>query len=275
MHPEGPAASTVGPWRVREPLATWTAPIPTRAAWAGARPFRFEYASRGDRVPGLLLLPAETAGPYPLVLLQHGAGGSKEADYLDAARMPWVRRGVAVASIDFPLHGERASAKLTELLLAGLAGPPAQRGAGAQSLWPDFARQSVHDLARALDALAPHPELDAERVAYAGFSMGAILGALYAPQDARLRGAALALGGGGFGPASLDPTAHIGRFAGRPLLLVNATRDERIPRTAAEALHAAAGEPKELLWFESGHNDLPGLAFKAMWQFLSRVLAET
>jgi dienelactone hydrolase len=270
--PRGPAASAAGPRRLREPLATWLAPLPPRPAWSGVRAFRFEYSSRGDRVPGLLLLPAEGTGPYPLVLLQHGAGGSKEAEYLDAARLPWARRGMAVASIDFPLHGERASAKLTEILLAGLARPPEQRSAAAQSLWNDFVRQCMHDLGRALDALAPHPELDAERVAYAGFSLGAILGALYAPQEPRLRGAALALGGGGFGPPALDPALHIARFAPRPLLLLNATRDERIPRPAAEALHAAAGEPKELLWFDSGHHDLPGLALKAMWQFLSRIV---
>lgn len=265
--PEGPAADAAGPWRLREPLACWIASLPARADWEGTRAFRFEYASRGDRVPGLLLLPAETAGPYPLVLLQHGAGGSKESDYLDAARLPWVRRGLAVASIDAPLHGERTSAKLSERLLAGLGDP------GAGSLWSDFARQTVHDLGRALDALATHAELDATRVAYAGFSLGAIVGALYCPEDARLRCAALALGGAGFGPHPLDPGRHIVRFAGRPLLLLNATRDERVPRAAAEALHAAAAEPKQVLWFDSGHYDLPGVALKAMWQFLAKGLA--
>jgi len=263
---EGPAATAAGPSRLREPLACWIAPLPAREAWQGVRPFRFEYSSRGDRVPGLLLLPAEARGPYPLVLLQHGAGGSKESDYLDAARLPWVRRGLAVASIDAPLHGERASAKLSERLLAGLGDP------GPGSLWTDFARQTVHDLARAIDALGGHAELDTTRVAYAGFSLGAIVGALYCPEDARLRCAALALGGAGFGAHPLDPGRHIARFAGRPLLLVNATRDERVPRTAAEALHAAAAEPKQVLWFDCGHYDLPGVALKTMWQFLAAEL---
>jgi dienelactone hydrolase len=270
-HSGEPAVLAAGSSRLREPLAPWTAPLAARAAWTGVRPFRFEYSSRGDRVPGLLLLPAEGAGPYPLVLLQHGAGGSKESEYLDAARLPWVRRGMAVASIDFPLHGERASAKLSELLLTGLADGHEDLP-HTRALWHEFARQSVLDLARALDALAPHPELDAGRVGYAAFSLGALVGALYCPQDARLRAAALALGGAGFGPPALDPARHIARFAGRPLLLLNATRDERIPRSAAEALHAAAAEPKQLLWFESGHADLPGAALKAMWQFLSAAL---
>jgi uncharacterized protein len=89
------------------------------------------------------------------------------------------------------------------------------------------------------------------------------------PYDARVRAAALAVGGAGLGPKSIDPVAHIGAFAPRPLLFVNATRDERIPRKAAEALHGAARDPKEVLWFDAGHSDLPGRALKAMWGFLA------
>jgi len=257
---------------MNEPLAFWTtaAPAPDHAPSLRAR--RFEYSSRGDRVPGLLLLPSDGSGPFPLVLLQHGAGGSKHAPYLDAARLPWVQRGVAVASIDFPLHGERASAKLSEQLLGVTAASVRAAHADTMALWSEFSRQSVADLRRALDALAALPELDAGRVAYAGFSLGAILGALYCPTDARLRAAALALGGAGIGPPDFDPAARIGDFAPRPLLFVNATRDERIPRAAAEALHAAARDPKEIAWFECGHNDLPGAGLKRMWSFLANHL---
>lgn len=267
-----PAAPAAGSWHSREPISAWIAPLPPRPDRAGLRSFRFEYSSRGDRVPGRLLLPDEGHGPFPLVLLQHGAGGSKDSDYLEAARVPWVRRGVAVASIDFPLHGERASAKLSEILLAGLADLRGSERAHALVLWEGFANQALHDLGRALDALSPHPEIDIDRTAYAGFSLGAIIGALFCAREPRLRAAALALGGGGFGPAALDPVHHIAGFAGRPLLLINATDDQRIPRSAAEALHAAALDPKELLWFDGGHTDLPGRALKAMWQFLARAL---
>jgi dienelactone hydrolase len=255
-----------------EPIAFWTtdAPAPDHAPSLRAR--RFEYSSRGDRVPGLLLLPAEGDGPFPLVLLQHGAGGSKHAPYLDAARLPWVQRGVAVASIDFPLHGERASAKLSEQLLGVTAASVRSAHADTMTLWSEFSRQAVADLGRALDALGAVPEVDAERIAYAGFSLGAILGALYCPTDARLRAAALALGGAGIGPPDFDPAARIGDFAPRPLLFVNATRDERIPRAAAEALHAAARDPKEIAWFECGHSDLPGAGLKTMWSFLAKHL---
>jgi dienelactone hydrolase len=247
-----------------EPLGALFHERPAPAGLAPLRCERFEYTSRGDRVSGRLLLPAERGGPRPLVLVGHGAGGSKEVPYLDAAVGPWVRGGAAVASIDFPLHGERASAKLSERLLASLA-----PGAGREDpLWLDFALQAVRDLERALDALALHPEVDAERTAYAGFSLGTILGALFCAGEPRVRAAALAIGGGGIGPAEADPAHHIARFAPRPLLFVNATLDQRVSRERAERLHAAAGEPKQVLWFECGHSDLPGRALKAMWQFL-------
>jgi fermentation-respiration switch protein FrsA (DUF1100 family) len=109
-------------------------------------------------------------------------------------------------------------------------------------------------------------------MAYAAFSLGAFVGAHFCPTDPRLRAAALALAGGGVGPPELDPAHSLRGYAGRPLLLVNATRDELIPRAAAEALHSAAPEPKEIAWFESGHGDLPGRALKAIWSFLAREL---
>jgi dienelactone hydrolase len=256
--------------RLVEPLGVCAWPAEAPAGLSGLRARRIEFTSRGDLVAGRLLLPPSGDGPFPLILLQHGAGGSKEADYLDATAGPWARGGAAVLSIDFPLHGERRSAKLTERVLAALARPGALMEDAV--LWSELVRQAVGDLGRALDAAARMPELDVRRVAYCGFSLGAILGATFLGHDARPRAAALAIGGGGFGPPSVDPTQHIGRFAPRPLLFVNAARDATIPRAAAEALHAAAGEPKRVEWFDCGHSELPGRALKQMWLFLRREL---
>ena len=255
-----------------EPLDVWIGEPTTAAPIAGARLQRFEFASRGDRVPGRLLLPARGGQKRPFVLLQHGAGGAKDSPYLDAAAGPWVRGGAAVASIDFPLHGERASTKLSARILAEI-GAALARADGVSSLWVEFVQQAVCDLRRALDALRAHPELEPGRCAYAGFSMGTILGASFCGIDPRPCAAALAIGGGGFGPSEVDPVRWIGRFAPRPVLFVNAMRDERVPRAASEALYAAAGEPKEMAWFDCGHSELPGAALKAMWIFLRRHLS--
>ena len=126
--------------------------------------------------------------------------------------------------------------------------------------------------ANEMGAIAHSAGIDARRVAYAGLSLGSIVGATWCGVDPRPRAAALALGGGGFGGGLVDPCHRVGRFAPRPILFVNASRDETISRSSTEALYEAAGEPKEIQWFDAGHQDLPGRAFKAMWQFLRRHL---
>ena len=218
-------------------------------------------------MPGRLLLPPNGDGPFPLVLLQHGALGSKDESYIDSIAGRWVRAGVALLCNDFPLHGERAGGKFRTLLLSGL-GLEGRPDASGRALVDDFFQQAVVDLQRALDAAERIPELDAGRIAYAGLSLGSIVGATFCGVDPRPRAAALALAGGGFGSERSDPVHHVARFAPRPLLFVNATRDQTISRASTEALYEAAAEPKEILWFDAGHRDLPGKAIKAMWLFL-------
>lgn len=250
-----------------EPLATWIGPERARDdGRGGVRELPFEYASRGDRVPGRLLLPAAGKSPRPLVLVGHGLNGAKDADYMDVACLPWARGGAAVASIDFPLHGERRSPKLSERVLAG--GLSAAGGSLDASLWVDLVEQAVVDLRRALRAAATHPEVDGSRVGYAGFSLGTLLGTLFCAEEPRIAAAALALGGAGLGPPEVDPEGAVARIAPRPVLFVNAERDERVPRAASERLHAAAGEPHTVQWFDATHDTLPGVALKAMWSFL-------
>lgn len=252
----------------REPYDLWARDVAAPESLTGLRVRRLEFTSRGDRVPMRLLLPAEGDGPFPLVLFQHGAGGSKDADYIDLTVAPWVRAGAAVASIDFPLFGERFSGKLTERLLTDMLEQRAEGRVPEDRVWREFVVQAVHDLRRSLGALAQQPEVDADRCVYGAYSLGAMVGAVFLAHDPRPRAAVLAVGGGGFGPADVDPARHIGGFAPRPLLLVNATRDERVPRASSEALFDAAGEPKQIEWFEAGHATLPGRALKAMWTFL-------
>ena len=243
--------------------------------WTGAPPpsapelrvQRFEISSRGDRVSGRLLLPDPPRTPCPLILLQHGLGGSSDAPYLDAAGLPWVRRGVGLACIDLPLHGARADQKLVNEIATGAVGP-----SRASPLGVDFVRQALLDLACTLDALSALEEIDAGRVAFAGFSLGAMLGAVFCALDPRPRAAALALCGAGMLPEAADPLHFVARIAPRPLLMVNAHSDEVIPRSASQALYAAARVPKRQLWFEGSHQTLPGAAMKAMWSFLAEAL---
>jgi dienelactone hydrolase len=255
-----------------EPLGLQRTEAAPPARWPALRTWRFEFSSRGDRVPGRLLLPPRGEGPFPVVLLQHGRGGSKQAPYIEAAAGPWAERGAAVATIDFPLHGERSSAKLSEALVSRLAEAGATRDA-LRLLTREFFHQAVIDLRRAVDVLEVLPETDSGRLAYGAFSLGTVVGASFCGVDPRPRAAALAIGGGGSGGPAFDPALRIAGFAPRPALFLNTTGDEVFSRESARALFDGAGEPKEQLWFEGAHAELPGAALKAMWSFFDRHLA--
>ena len=181
-----------------EPLGLWRSAGPPPEGAPQLRCVAVEYTSRGDRVPGHVWLPASGTGRFPVVLLQHGANGSHEEPYLATAGIPWVRGGAAVASIDFPLHGMRSNAKLRGRLLSALRSFD-DAGGSNRKILEEFVRQSVIDLRRAVDALEHFPELDTERLGFAGLSLGSIVGATFCAIDPRPCGAALALGGGGFG----------------------------------------------------------------------------
>jgi dienelactone hydrolase len=254
----------------KESLGLRTREVGNHDTLPDLRRLEIEFTSRGDRVPGRVLYPAEGSGTasYPLVLLQHGAGGSKDAPSLDAAAGPWVRGGAAVMSIDLPLHGDRVSPKMTEQLLEIVAKPREDEAGFSSFLWREFVRQSVIDMRNALNAAEALPDIDAERVVFASLSLSSILGGVFCGIDPRPRAAALAIGGGGFGPPELDPASYIGNFKPRPLLVIGAKHDERVPPVLTERLFDAAHSPKEIEWYEVSHSELPGNAFKRMWEFL-------
>jgi len=179
-----------------EPLGLWTTAPRTEQ---GAHRRAFELSSRGDRVPGELWRPDAGRAPVPLVLHQEAGGAAAGAEPAVAV---WLAAGLAVASIDLPLHGTRASAKLSGLL-AEAQGAMAVPEALARELLLDFARQAVLDLRRCLDALPRLLRLDARRVGFAGAGLAAALGAHLCAQEPRLRAAVLADAAGRL-PAELE-----------------------------------------------------------------------
>lgn len=133
----------------------------------------------------------------------------------------------------------------------------------------------------ALDWLLAQPDVDPTRVELVGASFGVPFAAVIAALDRRVSRAWLVQGGANnyalilaglerdmaFAPARrfvaslanvlaagprFDPARWVGQIAPRPVVMINTVDDDRIPRATAEALHAAAKEPKEVVW-------LPGL----------------
>jgi fermentation-respiration switch protein FrsA (DUF1100 family) len=46
---------------------------------------------------------------------------------------------------------------------------------------------------------------------------------------------------------------YIDRVTPTPLIMINGTNDEQVPRHNAELLYNAAGEPKTIMWLKSRH----------------------
>jgi dienelactone hydrolase len=256
--------------------ATYRATTP-RAGWNGLETRDFEFVSRGDFVSGCVALPeATTSIPAPLILLTHGTGESAASDQLTFAA-DWVRRGLAVATIDLPLHGHRASPKLSERLIRGIGA--LARGdvldLDMRALVEEFARQSTSDLIRAIDALGTLPEVDADRIALMGVGIGATASAYALAHDERPRACVLARGTGRLDDAALDPARLLGARKGEPacaLLIMALTGDVEVSPSATRALFEAARAPKEFAEFETKDSTLPRETIQRARDFLIQAL---
>jgi len=231
------------------------------AARPDLRVQEIEFSSRGDRVSGRLVLPAEGGGPYPLLLVQHALGGSA-ADVIEAAAKAWSQAGAAVAAIDFPLHGARADQKLLHWLIGTDVDRTDPR---RRALALEFARQSVIAVARALDALTTLAWIDAERIAFLGFGLGAQVGGAFCALDPRPAAVVLVPRRDPLVAAELDPHPHVGRIAPRPLLWLTGSGEPEM--RAVERGHV------ETVTVEADSADLSGATAEAIGAFLGRALA--
>ena len=185
-----------------------------------------------------------------------------------AARLLGETPGVVVAAMSYPYDGSPRPDALTflrdipRIRQAFLDTPPA--------------------LMVALDYLLARPEVDRQRVEAIGVSLGAPFVTIAGALDERFTRVWALHGSGGsytpleaqmrreipFGPARvvaaaianliiagprLDPVRWVAKIAPRPFVMVNASDDERLPRSAIESLYASAREPKELVWMEGAH----------------------
>jgi dienelactone hydrolase len=139
----------------------------------------------------------------------------------------------------------------------------------------DYARsvQQVKDLRRALDVLFAQPDVDPARVAYVGHDFGAMYGTLAVANDPRVRAFVFMAGTRSFSDwflygkpklegeerqkfvdqlAPLDPISYFPRLK-VPLLLQFADNDEHVSNERADALTAAAPEPKTVRVYSADH----------------------
>lgn len=134
----------------------------------------------------------------------------------------------------------------------------------------------------AVDYLAQMPCVDATRIEAVGVSLGAPFAVIAGAMDPRISRVWAVHGAGGiYAPLEFNLRRQLGSRAGsipvaalasvllsgerlaperwaaeiapRPLVMINAVDDERIPRHSVERLYRSAAEPKEMIWVPGAH----------------------
>jgi fermentation-respiration switch protein FrsA (DUF1100 family) len=199
----------------------------------------------------------------PLVIL---LGGHRTGR--NAVNLIEDTRGTVVAALSYPFDGNHRVKGL-----AIVAEVPAIRRA---------ILDTPSAVLLALDYLASQPFVDPARIEAVGVSLGAPFVTIAAALDERIRRVWIVHGTGGVytplefnlrrqlgsraasvpiaalaavlisGPR-LAPERWIPLIAPRPVVMINATDDARLPRASIESLYRAAGEPRERVWVTGGH----------------------
>ncbi|MCC5861694.1 MAG: hypothetical protein JJT93_07265 [Gammaproteobacteria bacterium] len=223
-------------------------------------------ADTGLTVDLRVLRPSEDNGPLPLMVV---LGGHRTGQ--DAVDLVGDPGNVVVAALDYPYDGPTRIRNLRQFI-------PALR------LMQQGLLDTPPAVSLALDWLMTQAYVDTSQVELVGVSLGTPFVAVAGALDQRFARVWIIHGGAGnegwieynlgsrvpstfwrphmarllhllaYGP-SFDTKAWVAQIAPRPLIVIGATDDERLPRHKVEQLHAAAGEPRELIWTEGAHVD--------------------
>jgi dienelactone hydrolase len=196
-------------------------------------------ASRGYAAPVNIYMP-KVAGSsrLPAVLLQFGAQGDKDVDYIVEIGEGLAKRGYVVMTMDMPGRGSRADQS------------PEPSGN------EDLIRWYMDDYNMGLDYLASLVNVDPGRLSYAGTSLGAITGIPFCAADKRIKACISIVGGGSATsdlPEELDCVKAVSKIAPRATMLVNGTFDFVIPFNLANNLHTRVQQPFEKIWYPADH----------------------
>lgn len=213
--------------------------------------------------------PTGKPGPKaPAVIVLHILGGDFELSRFFCHAL--AQRGTAAMFVKLPYYGERRDPKVERRMISK---EPRETVEGMT--------QAILDIRRAAAWLATREEIDPKRIGIFGISLGGITGALATCSEPRIGSACLLLAGGDIGRVAweapelekirakwlatggtreqfmehlraVDPVVHAAGARGKRILMLNADRDEVIPKACTESLWKSLGEP-EIHWYRGGH----------------------
>jgi cephalosporin-C deacetylase-like acetyl esterase len=225
----------------------------------------------GDTVPAILARPRNLQAPYRCLVFQGGLDYTPTEGFF--LQNPLIAGRYEVLSIEPRFSGSRITSKVEAF--AAQHDP---------NVLAQLIRATVIDLRRGIDYLESRPDCKQGGVGYIGISFGGILGSLLAGADSRVQAPALIAAGGNWrillkgtdlvlpgvedqparfdaalqALAPLDPDRWVPRISPRPVLMINGRHDHTVVPPAAMALHAAAGQPKKVVWYAGGHDPFTG-----------------
>lgn len=239
------------------------------------------YASpKGGRVTAYVVEP-KRKGRFAGVVFGHWGYGAR-AEFLQEA-IQYAKAGVVSIMIDYPWV--RPAPWRRDV-------PPGTQAEGVRDVW----MAAVIDLRRAIDLLETRADVDPNRIAYVGHSVGAQWGAILSAIDDRVRAAVLI---GGIPSETvmllenddpkfvefrknttkeqrdnyfkitgvMDAIKYIPYAAPTPLLFQFAQFERHFNEAAMIRYAQAASEPKVVKWYATGHevNDPQALIDRAVW----------
>jgi dienelactone hydrolase len=213
-----------------------------------------------ERVGAYLAIPHNGDGPFPVILLVHGMGGSKEGWWKNGnwsngleTTESLVEKGFAVFSIDASMHGERADS-------SGIfPKPPWLRKEKLMLTVSNMIVQTVQDYMRGVDYLENRKEIDINNIGAYGLSIGGAETIILTALDGRVKTAVTGLTviyGSQYSAANAyNFTARINN---QPILMLMGDTDGYYTAASATKLfESIGGNANELIIFKGGHKIPP------------------
>jgi serine/threonine protein kinase/dienelactone hydrolase len=232
----------------------------------------FDAAYANERVIAYLFMPAKVKPPYQTVVIFPPGGALHDQSSADLGPHGYFD------AIEFMLKSGRA-------IMYPIYKGTFERGANPDSSpWPnttstyrDRMIMWSKDLGRSIDYLETRPDIDHEKLAYEGYSLGAALGSLLPGVEHRFK--ALVLICGGFWLQKRLPEADQINFAPRvkaPVLMLSGRFDYIFPvRSSQEPMFRFLGTPKEhkrQVLYDVGHDVPDNELVKETLSWLDRYL---
>jgi cephalosporin-C deacetylase-like acetyl esterase len=206
---------------------------------------------REQRVPAYLAIPKEKMHEkMPVVIIMHGWNlfWGKNEDWVQQWIPILTEQGYAVLAPDHFLFGERKT--------EGGFDHDTNRG---PYYYRDWMCQSVVDLRRGIDYLLTRPDIDPERIAVFGGSLGGWIGSILSAVEPRIRTTILSVPATEFITAQtpagrvVNSSNYFPRYKDFSLLVVLAKNDIPLRYARAKELFELAPVDKKLIEYDEGH----------------------